>query len=265
MKFIGPDIKYSRDAIVREIVVEGNGDFDKLRARINATKTAWVGDLVNQKAVVAYPVQSETEELLASVIAAAIGSGYMITKTRLRALERLEALIQIRKCLSEPNDGWYDFALFTGERNFLHLFRSAFGEPLQAIALKPTDEPTAGESGSVVAGNGSAVQARAGSTVCAQAGSIVYAWRDSQVVAQCASTVFAYTGANVCAGSGAEVHAEVGSLVTARSGSTVYADGGSSVIAYCGSTIHAGSGAKIIAYPGSTVIAHMGSEVSYIP
>lgn len=269
------------NAIIREFVVVGDGDFDKLQCQIEAKKKAWVGDLVDGKAVVAYSVLDDTEELLASVIAAAIGSGYMITRTRLRTLVQTTLIrfsselesgvelcypeIKVTASRREREEAWQDFAFFKAVRNFRHWFHGSVVEGLHGIAIEPIDGWAAAEGGPVVAENGAVVEARAGRAVCARNGSTVYAWRDSQVVAQCGSTVFAYSGADVYADAGAVVHAEVGSVVTARSGSTVYAAGGSYSIACSGSTVHAGSGSNVVAYPGSVVIALMGSEVSYIP
>ncbi len=266
---------------IREFVIAGNGDYQGLQAQIEAIRGAWVGDMVDGKAVVAYALRSETEELLASVVAAAIGSGYVIARTRLRALDEQNYLVQdsLTRPLMLKERGfqvqvpsgkgvkdWQDFVQFLVMRNFQHLFRGPVGVRLQSSIFKPISERVAVEAGSVVfAESGSREQARAGSPVCARGGSTVYAWTDSLVIAECASTVFAYSGSNVYADIGAVVHAEVRSMVTARSGATVYAAGGSYVIACSGSTVHAGSNSNVIAYPGSTVIALMGSNVSYLP
>mgnify|MGYP000131357715 CR=1 FL=1 len=265
---------------IREFAIVGNGDYQVMHARIEAIRGAWVGDLVDGKAVVAYALVSETEELLARVVAAAIGSGYVIARTRLRALDVPDYLVQdslprprmlkergfqVQVASSKSVKDWQDFVQFLVMRNFQHLFRGPVGGRLQCGIFKSINECVAAEAGSVVfAESGSTEQARAGSPVCARGGSTVYAWTDSLVIAECASTVFAYSGSNVYADRGAVVHAEVRSMVTARSGSTVYADGGSYVIACSGSTVHAGSHSNVVAYPGSTVIPFVGSKITFV-
>lgn len=95
---------------VREFAVNGNGDYETMLAAIKATNQVWLGNLFDQKVVLAYLLKHETDELLASVIAAVKGSGYVITRTRLRKLCSCDYWF------AKSQDGWLDFSQFEAER-----------------------------------------------------------------------------------------------------------------------------------------------------